>query len=150
MIKLVHPWSFLLKFLRRQKMDSSKMTLDPNRNVYIYSHNSLGYLKCCRSRGILKSIWGTNMLLTPDDSVDIQIKTTLKELILYIIFFTALLISKICDSMFPLSCNLISATLGMTTFLSATNFQFQEILNKLFGPYRSICAVENYNDRSFC
>lgn len=83
------------------------------------------------------------MLLTPDDSVDIQIKTTLKELILYIIFFTALLISKICDSMFPLSCNLISATLGMTTFLSATNFQFTKVMETLFKT-----QMEVNDDRS--
>ena len=45
-----------------------------------------------RSRGVLQSIWQTKEQLGPDDPVDVQIKTTLKELVTYMIFFSVLLV----------------------------------------------------------
>ena len=47
-----------------------------------------------KNRGVIKTIWGTMTQLKEDDTMDIHIKTTLKELILYLIFFSALLICK--------------------------------------------------------
>ena len=47
-----------------------------------------------KSRGVIKTIWGTRTQLKENDTMDIHIKTTLKELILYLIFFSALLICK--------------------------------------------------------
>ena len=48
-----------------------------------------------KGRGVIKTIWGTRTQLKEHDAVDIHIKTTLKELFLYLIFFSALLICKI-------------------------------------------------------
>ena len=48
-----------------------------------------------KGRGVIKTIWGTTTQLKENDAVDIHIKTTLKELFLYLIFFSALLICKI-------------------------------------------------------
>ena len=48
-----------------------------------------------KGRGVIKTIWGTRTQLKENDAVDIHIKTTLKELFLYLIFFSALLICKI-------------------------------------------------------
>ena len=47
-----------------------------------------------RSRGLFWTIWQTREQLKKEDAVDIQIKTTLKELILYFVFFISLLISQ--------------------------------------------------------
>ena len=46
------------------------------------------------SRGLIKSIWKTKEQLGAEDDVDAQIKTTLKELITYSIFFTVLLVGE--------------------------------------------------------
>ena len=46
------------------------------------------------SRGLIKSIWQTKEQLGEEDDVDVQIKTTLKELITYGIFFTVLLVGE--------------------------------------------------------
>lgn len=47
-----------------------------------------------KSRGVIKTIWGTMTQLKENDTMDLHIKTTLKELILYLVFFSALLICK--------------------------------------------------------
>ena len=47
-----------------------------------------------RSSGVLRSIWRTKEQLTKEDELDIQIKTTLKELIIYCVFFSALLVCE--------------------------------------------------------
>ena len=47
-----------------------------------------------RRGGVLRSIWRTKEQLTKEDELDIQIKTTLKELIIYCVFFSALLICE--------------------------------------------------------
>lgn len=47
-----------------------------------------------RSRGLIRTIWQTKEQLGPDDPVDVQIKTTLKELVTYIIFFSVLLVGE--------------------------------------------------------
>ena len=48
----------------------------------------------CRSKGLLGTIWVTKEQLVKEDGVDIQIKTTLKELITYLLFFVVLLIGN--------------------------------------------------------
>ena len=47
-----------------------------------------------RSKGLLGTIWVTKEQLVKEDGVDIQIKTTLKELITYLLFFVVLLIGN--------------------------------------------------------
>ena len=51
-------------------------------------------LNVCRSKGLLGAIWVTKEQLVKEDGVDIQIKTTLKELITYLLFFAVLLIGN--------------------------------------------------------
>ena len=47
-----------------------------------------------RSKGLIGTIWRTKEQLVKEDGVDMQIKTTLKELITYLLFFVVLLIGK--------------------------------------------------------
>ena len=63
--------------------------------------------------------------------MDVQIKTTLKELITYLLFFVVLLIGNLL--IFLLMLNMIClATLGMTTFWSKYNFYYTDSLSNLF------------------
>ena len=63
--------------------------------TYIFDFSNIEFqLLPSRSRGVLQSIWQTKEQLGPDDPVDVQIKTTLKELVTYIIFFSVLLVGE--------------------------------------------------------
>ena len=44
---------------------------------------------------MIGSIWRTTEQLTKEDGVDLQIKTTLKELITYLLFFVVLIIGDL-------------------------------------------------------
>ena len=61
--------------------------------TYIFDFSNIEFqLLPSRSRGVLQSIWQTKEQLGPGDPVDLQIKTTLKELVMYMIFFSVLLV----------------------------------------------------------
>ena len=89
------------------------------------------HLEVKKGRGVIKTIWGTTTQLKENDAVDIHIKTTLKELFLYLIFFSALLICKIQQRELSYFW-IILATLGMTSFISRSNFLFTKSLETLF------------------
>ena len=78
-----------------QPQEAKDDKIGPPLELPDYATKGRGHPEAKKGRGLIKTIWRTRTQLKENEAVDIHIKTTLKELILYLIFFSALLICKI-------------------------------------------------------